>query len=840
MTRRLKASLITFGIIALLAAILTGLWLWFTRQALPKVDGRIQVEGLAEAVDVVRDEYGVAHIYAQNTPDLFFAQGYVHAQERFWQMEFQRRTGAGRLSEIFGETTVSTDRYLRHFGFSALVEEIYQNLEPETQVVLQAYAAGVNAYIQDRTPGQLGLEFAMLNLQGVRWEIEPWQPTDALLWTYMMIYDQGGSPSSPVNELATLATVGTEMYDTLNPPYREDRPTIISPDDFELEAEAALPSRPTLDPDVVEFLVSLYNSVEQYGPADAQLADLGFQMMGGSNSFVVSGEKTSTGLPLLANDPHMGVLMPSIWYQVGMHCAPQNDACPYNFRGYSLPGIPGILIGHNDKIAWGLTNASFDAEDVFIEKINPENPNQYEVNDEWEEMDIRYEQIFVQGQDDPVVVVVRNTRNGVVASDAMVSQAPFSYNEDGPELYALSYAWTALEPVYSIQAVLNVLTAQNYDDFVDALEEFQAGKQNWLYADIEGNIGYVLPGRIPIRAGGDGTLPVPGWTDDYLWDGYIPYDEMPRVLNPTSGYIVTANNPQLPQSAYPYLLAAHTDKGQRAQRLTDLVANATEPITPNDMQIFQTDNVSLSALEIIPYLEDLEFDDQEVAAARDSLLGWDGDMTMDSSEAALFNYFFMELINTIFDDQLPSRYAPGAASNTSDVIYHLLNDPRDAWWDDARTPERVEDRYDMLARAFEVGYAVGVSEQGDNIEQWQWGEMHTIFFEHATLGRSGIGLIENIFNRGPFPVNGSESVPQKTCWRSSNPFTVSCIPAMRQVIDLNDLDNSVMIHSVGQSGHPMSPHYDDMIETWRTFGYLPTNWSRTDAEQGGNTLTLEP
>jgi len=519
----------------------------------------------------------------------------------------------------------------------------------------------------------------------------------------------------------------------------------------------------------------------------------------------------------------------------------KSPECIYNFRGFSLPGVPGILIGHNDRIAWGLTDAAFDAEDVFIERINPQDPNQYEVNGGWVDMEIRREEIIVRGWDEPVVIFVRSTRNGVVASDFMVDQDTFSYSGEELNLFALSYAWTALQPVRSIEAVLEVVRAQNWNEFYEALRHFDAGKQNWLYADVDGNIGYIMPGKVPIRAGGDGSLPVPGWNDDYIWTGFIPYDEMPRTFNPEQGFIATANNPQVRYEDYPYIINTSQYRGQRAQRITDMIQNDPDGISLEDMMIIQTDNKSLSALEVIPYLKELSFDNQELTVARDRLLTWDAQMKMDSPEAALYNIFWVHLLADTFHDQLPPNQYPSGAHETSDTVYFLLKEADSIWWDDLATSNVVETRDDILAKAFEEAYADGVRQLGDDFRSWRWGELHTIFYQHATLGRSGISLIENIFNRGPFPTNGSESVVQKTCWSARIPYQVLCIPALRQVLDLGDLSNSRMIHSLGQSGHPMHPQYDNFIDAWRTFEYHPSNWERTQAEAGQHDLlVLEP
>ncbi|MGD8586340.1 MAG: penicillin acylase family protein, partial [Chloroflexota bacterium] len=488
--------------------------------------------------------------------------------------------------------------------------------------------------------------------------------------------------------------------------------------------------------------------------------------------------------------------------------------------------------------AWGLTNAAFDPNDVFIERINPENPNQYEVNGEWQDMTLRREEITVRGQDEPEIMVVRRTRNGVVITDGMSDVAPYS---DGEHLYALTMAWTGLDPVGSLDAVQHVLRAQGWDDFVAALANFDAGQQNWLYADVDGNIGYVLPGKIPIRAGGDGTLPVPGWNDDYIWTGYIPYEELPRTFNPSTGYIVTANNPQVRPAEYPYLLGLTTDRGQRAQQITNMVEGFGGGISMDDMSAMQTSNKNLSALEIIPFLDDLTFDDPALDTARSRLQTWDAEMTMDSAEAALFNIFWAQLLQRTFNDQLPTDLAPRGQSDSSDTIYMLLQEPDNPWWDDLETTGEVEDRDAILSQAFEAAYDEGVETFGKDLDTWKWGDLHTIEFVHATLGRSGIGVIENIFNRGPFRTNGSESVPQKTCWDAQGSYEVRCIPALRQVIDLGDLGNSRMVHAVGQSGHPSNDHYDDFIDPWRLFEYHPSNWQRSAAEAGeAEVLVLEP
>ncbi len=837
--RFLKITGVVITILLLLVAAIWGLWTWFTRQALPKTSGRLELPGLLAPVEILRDEYGVAHIYAQNPHDLFYAQGFVHAQERYWQMEFQRRVASGRLSEIFGEDTLETDIYLRHFGFSRLTAQSYDLLDEDSRLVVDAYAEGVNAYLNGRQPRQMGLEFALLQLQGVQFEIEPWSGMDAMLWAWMLIYDQSDEMETELNNAELLVRLGEERYMDTRPPYRADRPVIIP--SSELSPSGPQASAPGSQPADLALVRSLFQKAEISRDQPPVLAKLGLGSIGASNSFAVSGALTNTGKPILANDPHMSVNMPALWYQVGLYCVEKSVECPYRAHGFSLPGVPGLLIGFNDRIAWGLTNASFDAEDVFIERINPANPNQYEVNGEWVEMDTRREEFLVNGREEPVVIQVRSTRNGLVVTDRMVDWAPFTYEEEGYQPYALTYAWTALQPVQSVRAVLQVVKAQNWTDFVDALQYFDAGKQNWLYADTEGNIGYVMPGKVPVRAGGDGSLPVPGWTDDYTWTGFIPYADTPQVFNPEQGFIVTANNPQVRAEDYTYLLSVYHDRGQRAQRLTELIQSDPDGVSMEDAERYQTDNKSLSAEEIIPYLKGLSFSSSEMETARNTLLNWDAQMTMDNAESALFNIFWAHLLMEIYADDLPPELIPDGDSYSSDYVADLLTRPDAMWWDDINTVDVKETRDDILVRAFEAAYRDGVERFGEELSAWRWGELHTITFRNATLGSSGISLIENIFNRGPFPTHGSESVVQKTCWDALDPYTVTCIPALRQVIDLGDLSNSRLIHSVGQSGHPMHPHYDDFIDDWRLFRYHKPNFTRAEVLAGPyDLLTLQP
>jgi len=814
--RKLLLILLLLLVIVLVVGLLGVGSVFFTvRRPWPRTDGMVQADGLQAEVTVVRDSWGIPHVYASNSHDLFFAQGYVHAQDRFWQMEFWRRQGAGCLSEVLGESTVEVDRFLRTVGWHRTAAQELEMVDEETLAVLEAYAEGVNAYISTHR-GRLGLEFTMLGLTGVRFDPEPWTPLHTITWAKAMAWDLGGNRRQELLRSQIAARLGTTAVDALMPLYPDDYPVIV-PHPL---TGATLESVPE-----AAFAVHFLGQGEGNGL--------------GSNSWVIAGDHTETGMPLLANDPHLGIQMPSIWYEIGLHCEPVGPNCPYNVVGTSFASTPGVVIGHNDHIAWGVTNLNPDVQDYFIERVNPENPNQYEYQGEWLDMEIVREEITVAGEEEPVVVDVRITRHGPIINDVV----------GGPEeewnfgWQPLSFSWTALQPGTLIQSILLLDQASNWEEFREALSYWDTPSQNFIYADVEGNIGYQAPGRIPIRAAGRGLMPVPGWTDEYEWVGYIPFDELPRAFNPPEGYIVTANNAVVGPD-FSHFLTMDWAPGYRARRIVELI-EADSSISLADIQVMQGNSSPLWAEDVLPHLLVLPAtgpsassgqdsgrsarDERRLAEALELLRTWDRRADRDSAGAALFEAFRLHLIDLTFGDELGEQLLGQARSSVSVALVDFLADEPSPWFDDVTTPE-VETRDEVLLLALEEAVEELTETLGRDMDNWRWGDLHTATFENQSLGQSGIGPIEAIFNRGPVPVDGTIATINNTGYSLSSPYGVRTVPSYRQIVDMGDLARSVSMHTTGQSGHPYHPHYDDMIDPWRNVEYHPMLWERADVE----------
>ena len=813
-------------------------------KSFPQIDGTIPLEGLDAPVDIYRDSMGIPHIYASTQHDLFFAQGYVHAQDRFWQMDVWRHIGAGRVAEMFS-SQVDTDKFLRTLGWAEIAEQEYEALAPEFKAMVNSYTDGVNTYLNDHNKEAASLEYAILGLLNPDYKIEPWTPSNSLTWGKMLAYDLRGNMDDEIKRAILLKTLTPEQVAELFPSYPKDHPVIVNQIGGGPSASAA-PS--SLAPQIpAETLAALQQQAtlldELMGPYDNGV---------GSNSWVVGGSRTATGMPILANDPHLAIQMPSIWYQIGLHCKPKTDACPYDVAGFSMAGVPAVIIGHNDRIAWSMTNLGPDVQDLYIEKVNPENPNQYEVNGKWVDFETRKEIIKVAGGD-PIELTVRVSQHGPVISEVFgvlknegdPDDEKFIAFKDNtgitlPEHYAIALRWTAFTVSSSFVAPWMMNTAQNWEDFREAARAARVPSQNVVYADVDGNIGYQAPGDIPIRKNGDGTLPVPGWTDDYEWTGYIPFEELPYAFNPPEGYIATANN-QVEPPGYPYLISNDYDLGYRADRIVAMIENAPGKIDITYIQKMQGDDYDGGAPALLPILFGMKFDASNLNEALATLKNWDYQASSDSAPAAIYEVFWKNLLAETFHDNLPERYFPNGGDTWFEITRNIAADPNSFWWDDKTTSESVETRDEIFARAFTKAIEELEEKFGKDQSAWKWGDLHTSTFKNGTLGLSGVGLIEDLFNRGPFPTSGGSDIVNATAWKAPLGYEVTNVPSMRMIVDLGNLSNSVTVHTTGQSGHAYHEHYIDMAPLWANIQYYPMLWSaeQVTAQPEGH-LILQP
>ncbi|MGB1286740.1 MAG: penicillin acylase family protein [Aggregatilineales bacterium] len=825
----------------------------WTAGPLPQHAGEITVAGLQGDVEIMRDEWGVPHIYADSSYDLFFAQGYTQAQDRWWQMEFFRHTGKGRIQELTGQTAslTGTDIFIRTVGWEESAQndlDAMRESDPESVAYLEAFADGVNAYINSRDKSALALEYNLLGVTGVNIEIESWSPLDTIVWTKVMSWDLSGNQGTERTLSGYVEDLGEAMVADLIPDYPfDDKPTIVQPEDLPDEDSSFEADFAAADEGLTGVETRLAGNFNGdngfvFGKGDGI----------GSNNWVVHGDMTDTGMPLLANDPHLGIGMPSIWFEVGLHCRTVNEDCPYNVVGFTFSPSPGVVIGHNDNIGWGVTNVGWDTQDLYRLEINPENDLQYKWNDDWRDMTVRDEVIRYGDSDETLVIQVRETHLGPIVNDNQLDDDnnPQGFNNADP----LAMRWTAYETGQLVQSILLLNKATNFDEFRDALELWTTPAQNFVFADTEGNIGYQTPGLIPVRAAGHtGTLPIDGTTDEFEWRGYVPFEHLPTIWNPERDYIATANQALVPFEYYDQLSEKLSDEfgddahypfdymwafGYRGERIVEML-EAEETHSWETFQQIHGDNQMTVMKELTPYLEALDFEDESMTDMRDWMLDWDYQMHMDSSQAALAGQFWKALMRNLYDDELGEGEASGGTSYMW-ATRLLADDPENIWWDDVETDDATETRDEILIQSFEEAVVANTEAQGENRDDWAWGALHTATFESNPLGLSGIDLIEDMVNHGPIPTSGGSAIVNATGWRL-NDFSVRAVPSMRMILDMSDLSQSRVIHTTGQSGHPFSDNYSNMVDPWRNIEYHTMLWTREQVEAAAvNTLTLKP
>ena len=777
-----------FAYTALLAAVpLAGAY-FYLRQSLPQTQGEIRLAGVTAPVEVMRDRYGIPHIFAASLEDASFALGYVHAQDRLWQMEMSRRIASGRVAEIVGVGGLETDRFLRTLGVRRAAEANLRLLDGETRKLLESYAAGVNAFLA--ADPVLPPEFW---LTGAR--PEPWSPVDSVAWVKMMAWDLGGNWRSELLRMRLAKTLPLARIHQFLPPYPGEQPPLIA-DLKELYG--------TLERDAVQLA--------QFAPDNEGL---------GSNNWVVSGARSASGKPLLANDPHLGLTAPPVWYFAHL------SAPGMNVIGATLPGVPGVILGRNQRIAWGFTNTGPDVQDLYIEKLDA--AGGYLAPDGSRPFQVIEETIKVKGAE-PEKLRVRVSRHGPVISDVLRSA-----QEQAPRGHVIAFAWTALaEDDRTMQSALRMARAREWDGFLAAARDFQSPQQNMVYADVEGNIGFVAAGRVPIRKPANdlkGMAPAPGWLAKYDWDGTIPFEQLPRSFNPASGAVVTANH-RITPPGYAHFISSEWQLPYRADRIQQLL-DAVPKHTVQSFARIQADVVSLAMRELLPKLLATRPRSEEARKALDLLAKWDGAMAPDRAEPLIAWAWWRELARALYADELGDAFRPNWLSRATFTNAVLSGDADHArWCDDVRT-RAVETCEEMLALSLDAALADLRKRYGDDPAGWRWGEVHIALHEHRPFGRQP--LLAKLFDiRVPSPGDTyTVNVGRNNFNDEAQPFANRHAASLRAIYDLSDLEKSIYIHSGGQSGNILSPHYDAFTEAWAKNEYIPMRTER-------KTLDAEP
>ncbi|MEV6007466.1 penicillin acylase family protein [Streptomyces sp. NPDC051976] len=889
-SRRLRLIVIAFVLLLVTGMGYGSYWGVSTvRASFPQTSGSLKLKGLSGPVDVMRDGNGIPQIYADTPADLFRAQGFVQAQDRFYEMDVRRHLTSGRLSEMFGKGQVETDAFLRTLNWHGIAQQEYDTkLSATTKQYLQAYTDGVNAYLKDHSGAGLSVEYAALGFVN-NYKPQPWTPVDSVAWLKAMAWDLRDNMQDEIDRALSTSRLSQAQIAQLYPayPYARNRPIV--------DAGSVDKTTGTYQPASTGGPQGLSNAVNSQLSGISQIIDQMPALLGpagdgiGSNSWVVSGKYTTTGEPLLANDPHLAPQLPSLWYQMGLHCRTVSAACPYDVAGYTFSGMPGVIIGHNQDIAWGMTNLGADVTDLYLEKVTA---NTYLYDGKQLPFKTHQETIKVAGGKDRTITV-RETNNGPVISDrsdeirtlgqnASVANPPGGVNGG----YAVALRWTALTPSKSMDAVFELDRATDFKGFRAAAADFAVPSQNLIYADTKGNIGYQAPGQVPIRqAGVDGRYPAPGWDSHYAWTGkYIPFKSMPYEYNPSRGYIVTANQAVIDQSKYPYLLTEDWGYGTRSQRINDLIASKIKDggkVSMDDMQSMQGDSSSEIAKLLVPYLLKVDITNDKhdyVRGAQKLLEGWDYNQDADSAAAAYFNAVWRNVLKLAFGNKLPKELRPegqclrvlpagqtGPVDNLNgesptirecgerdpadaqpdggdrwfEVVRNLLPNQNSPWWTmsttafftgDTNKAHRT-DRDQLLEQAMRDARYELTAKLGKDMDTWSWGRLHKLELKNQTLGTDGPSVVKWLLNRGPYQLGGGEAAVDATGWNAAGGYDVVWVPSMRMVVNLQDFDKSRWINLTGASGHVYSAHYTDQTGMWANGELLPWAFTAPQVEK---------
>ena len=776
--RRLIAASVV--IVLLLGTLATTVGLLFLRP-LPTIDGDERLLGLHERAEVLRDGFGVPHIYAANDYDLFFLQGFVTAQDRLWQMDLYRRAAAGRLAEILGEPGLESDRFMRTLGLARAAALDRAVISASTLAVLQAYADGVNKFLEQHGDS-LPVEFLILG-----YKPEPWSAQDSLTIAKLQLYDAAGNYTQELLRAGLVERFGLEVLPALLP-----------------------------DPGVsVAYDERAWNEISADLRTDGAAATSGATALSGiqggageglgSNCWAIAGTRTKSGKPIVAGDPHLPVRNPSIWFEVAL------SAGDNTLIGFSIPGVPGVVIGHNDKVAWSFTYGYADTQDLFVEHQDPTDLRRFEYQNRFETATFVRESITVKGRPDPVVVDVAITKHGPVLTPVLKGQKA-----------QLALRWSALDGTKTVDAVLAMNRARSVDDFRRASADFVGATLSACVADTSGHIAYMLIGRLPDRPG-DGRLPVAGWTGLNEWRGLLPADANPVSVDPSDGLVLNANNRPVTSPTQPGWMG-EWDPGFRYAYLRSVLDQQRSADVAASSRL-QNDYTSLPVQR---------FRDTIVAGRPTTALGqqvqkivreWDGALSVESTGAAIYESWLVQMSRIVFADKIgPTLYDDYAENGRMTfALYQLVATTTSPWLISLGDPS-LSGRDALSGAALDAAAKDLATRLGNDIAKWRWGDLHTIAWEHPLSAVKPLDLLLTI---GPVKRAGDGYSPNNGAYSLTKPFTVRSHASERQIVDLGDIDASVSIIPTGQSGQPFSRHWGDQTPLWASGQTKPMPLSRT-------------
>lgn len=801
MNKRSRLLVGVSGVIVVAALAALFFFRYQLHKSFPQTSGTLNVPGLLAPVRIARDEYGVPRIDAANEHDAMVALGVVHAQDRLWQMDMQRRAAQGRLSELFGRVTIPFDRMFRIVGLRRISEAIERQLPDETRRRLQWYSDGVNAW-REASAGALPVEFDLL-----RYEPEPWTPLHSILVGRLLAWELNLSWWTDVTYGSLVAKLGIDMVSEILPWFPPAVPSTVPAETWRRYAGAGT-AYMTIAQDYRRFV-------------GRPLAP------GGSNAWAVAPSKSMTGGAILANDTHLHLSLPGQWYELGFS-AP--GVCVH---GMTIPGVPGVVVGKNDSIAWGVTNLMADDADFFLERIDDADSGKFWYDNAWHRLTVLEEDIFVRN-DTTEPVKIRLTHNGPIITDIRTQ-----LKQDVPPFVA-SMRWTGAEPDDQTGTFLQLNRARNWTEFTAALQGFTVPGQNFVYADVRGNIGYYCAARLPIRRNGKGLLPQPGWEPASGWNGYIPFEQLPHLFNPPTGYVASANN-RVVDDNYPYHISDLWEPPSRIMRLNEILGVPDSRFTVRDMQQLQNDTYSSFARELLPFLahacRDSVLGAEHAGGVREYLSNWNYSFGCEDIATTIFQHWLLRLMHNIYEDEMGPELFHDFTTLVNvplRVTTRLLQQGSSRWFDDVRTAV-VETLEDITEKSLREAVDQLLSRLGEDTRNWRWGDVHTVTLQHP------FGLqkpLDKVFNVGPFPYPGGSTTMMSGEYSITEPFAVTVGPSFRQIFDLANPREHYAVLPSGESGQVYHPHYDDQTPLWLNGAYRTVRTGR-DAE-GVDILTLRP